>query len=267
MNNIPMNAPMALSTQQGIKTHTRREVKGLTAIATKQIGQGATDDTPSFLFAEKGEKVLVNDILDESHWGYKHGFRYNCQDINKRYDGFYAKEDEVILNTPYKIGQVLWVREPAKVIGYDVQGDRNNIELKYEFLSDREVNTLHDIPERFIEVGDPRTLPKWIQNCQGIPNGCIKEMARTFIRVTNIRVERLNEISEEDAIKEGIERFKSGFKSYGNGFCENTICPPIESFSRLWESINGKNSFDDRWVWVLEFELISKEEAQDDSKN
>lgn len=272
MNNIPMNAPMALATQQGIKTHTRREAKGLTAIATKQIGQDASEDSPAFLLAQKGEKILVNEILDESHWGYKHGFRYNCQDINKRYDGFYAKEDEVILNTPYKIGQVLWVREPARVIG--VNDYQDVIYCKY--LSDGEEVTVPYL-DRWLN-DDGLTVPKWAENCQGIPNGCIREMARTFIRVTNIRVERLNEISEGDAEREGIKyvggvrigdsedcfevMFYHGDLIEGEYGYENELFEyASDAFASLWESISGEDSFNNRWVWVIEFELISKEEA------
>jgi hypothetical protein len=155
----------------------------------------------------------------------------------------------------HRLGEVLWVREPATVVG--TYGDNGIDSFKAQYLSDGKVSNFIDA-ERFLK-GDE--YPEWITYCEGIPNGCVREMARTFIRITNIRVERLNEISKEDAVKEGIEHFKSGFKSYGKHFCENTICPPIESFSRLWESINGKNSFDNRWVPVYEFKQISKEEA------
>jgi hypothetical protein len=40
---------------------------------------------------------------------------------------------------------------------------------------------------------------KWIQRCQGVPNGCIKEMARIFLKVTNVRVEKLQGLAQSAA--------------------------------------------------------------------
>lgn len=82
-----------------------------------------------------------------------------------------------------------------------------------------------------------------------------KEYARLFLRVKDIRIERLNEISADDACKEGLD-----WKDY---WCDNgqSINDPREWFKSLWESIYGNGSFDNRYVWVTEFEKISKEEA------
>lgn len=216
MNSILMAAPVALATQQGIKTQTRR--------IDKRLPSGV---------------IEVRTQIDE------HG---RC----------YVFFDGQCFPLKYRIGEVLWVREPANV--YDISLDYKSIVGSYR--SDGQHTDMLEFPERLLVDGK---LPDWAMYREGIPNGCIREMARTFIRITNIRVERLNEISEEDAIAEGIEHFKSGFKSYGKNFCENTICPPIESFSRLWESIYGKGSFNDDYVWVIEFEKISKEEAMDET--
>lgn len=233
MNNIQMNTPTVLATQRGIKTHTRREIKL----------QGLTQDSIGKFWWESNKDELGRQLVDGA-----------------------PLDIFIKLKAPYKVGQVLWVREPVKITGYNVQPDRNNIELNYEF-SDRSTHTLFDIPERFIEVGDPRTLPKWVQKNQGIPNGCIREMARTFIKITSIHVEQLNAITEKDCLREGIERLKSG-----RGFYDPTLSKAFvrfgcyldtakEAFQIFWESINGKNSFDNRYVWVIEFERISKEEA------
>ena len=90
----------------------------------------------------------------------------------------------------YQKDETVWVREPARILSYYVQMDRSNIELEYQYLADGDICKLEDIPERFIEFGDTATMPRWIYKHQGIPNGCIKEMARIFLKVTNIRVER-----------------------------------------------------------------------------
>jgi len=103
-----------------------------------------------------------------------------------------------------------------------------------------------------------------------------KEVCRLFLKVTNVRVERLKDISEEDAKAEGIETkpygsppyfctidytckpHKSGFRP---GFCADTGDQFRKSFFTLWESINGKESLDyNPWVWVYDFEITEKPE-------
>lgn len=77
--------------------------------------------------------------------------------------------------------------------------------------------------------------------------------SRLTLQITSVRVERLNEISEEDAIAEGCEReFAADGSDYGAGL--TTAC---EQFERLWESINGNGSWaTNPWVWVVSFKRI-----------
>lgn len=67
--------------------------------------------------------------------------------------------------------------------------------------------------------------------------------SRITLEITGVRVERLNDISEEDAIAEGITH-------------RTMNCPKVE-FRHLWESINGEGSWDENpWVWVIEFKRV-----------
>ena len=72
--------------------------------------------------------------------------------------------------------------------------------------------------------------------------------SRITLEVTGVRVERLQDISEEDAKAEGSKIMNHddiGWHSYQRGF------------QTLWESINGPGSWDaDPWVWVVEFKHI-----------
>lgn len=94
-----------------------------------------------------------------------------------------------------------------------------------------------------------------------------KSAARIFLEITDIKVERLQDISEEDAIHEGIEpveSFNSGegvssrqmFKNYlPVGYTEVL---PKNSFQSLWQSINGAESWDENpFVWVISFKRVS----------
>lgn len=96
--------------------------------------------------------------------------------------------------------------------------------------------------------------------------------SRIQLRITNVRVERLNDISEEDAKSEGIARQNAIVdkelcinqpEMYGDYSCtylfgeDIGFTSPLDSFKSLWESINGKGSWNKNpFVWVIEFEVI-----------
>jgi hypothetical protein len=87
-----------------------------------------------------------------------------------------------------------------------------------------------------------------------------KDAARIWLMIEDIRVERVQEISEKDAILEGIEKVElhsqPKWKRYDEGFC--TMYPTI-SFKSLWHSINGEESWNaNPWVWVIQFRVLSK---------
>ena len=83
-----------------------------------------------------------------------------------------------------------------------------------------------------------------------------KDACRIWLRITNIDVERLKNITEEDAIAEGVEKEEEYFLNYkGNNFVYDNA---IGSFKSLWQSINGDQSWrDNPFVWVVEFEVLS----------
>ena len=83
--------------------------------------------------------------------------------------------------------------------------------------------------------------------------------SRITLEITNIRVERLNDISEEDAIAEGIERESGEYEGYFRDYREpDAITKHARlSYMGLWESINGAGSWGiNPWVWVIEFRKL-----------
>lgn len=91
-----------------------------------------------------------------------------------------------------------------------------------------------------------------------------REAARIFLRVTNVRVERLNHITVSDVSAEGTpEPTKEDW-----AITEYGIVPPFCWFARLWDSTVKPADLDlygwdaNPWVWVIEFKRISKEDAQ-----
>jgi len=97
--------------------------------------------------------------------------------------------------------------------------------------------------------------------------------SRILLEITDIRCERLQDISEADAISEGIEwcggddrlpqgntnGIDAGWKNYmETGNFDGFFVSPISSFQSLWESINGAESLEQNpLVWVIEFKRIT----------
>ncbi|MDR8400080.1 hypothetical protein NE850_27605 [Paraburkholderia sp. USG1] len=82
--------------------------------------------------------------------------------------------------------------------------------------------------------------------------------SRITLEVIGVRVERLQDCSEQDAIAEGIGKTPAGFWStYGRSGVDGTYSPR-SSFHCLWELINGAESWAaNPWVWVVEFKRVT----------
>lgn len=84
-----------------------------------------------------------------------------------------------------------------------------------------------------------------------------KEYSRIKLEVVSVIPERIQDISAEDCIKEGIVQ---GFgQKYGlpNWDREDCCSTPKEAYKKLWISCYGKKSWEDNiWVWVLNFKKI-----------
>jgi len=87
-----------------------------------------------------------------------------------------------------------------------------------------------------------------------------RKLSRITLEITSVRVERLQEITEEDAIKEGA--------GPGHILCSPTIFNPETEtpkdyrtgFSYLWDAINRKTYpwESNPWVWVISFRLTGE---------
>lgn len=89
-------------------------------------------------------------------------------------------------------------------------------------------------------------------------NACNKDGEPICGIYVNVRVERLNDISEEDAIAEGCQRKKSW--SGLDGCIGQVGYTAKESFSELWRSIYGDESWESNpWVWVIEFKRVQEQ--------
>lgn len=89
--------------------------------------------------------------------------------------------------------------------------------------------------------------------------------SRILLEVTDVRVERVQEISDGDAIKEGIHdvcHCGDYVESHGYHSGHGAVSMPgwaTENFASLWDSINGKRGYPwalNPWVWVIEFQKV-----------
>lgn len=102
-----------------------------------------------------------------------------------------------------------------------------------------------------------------------------KEAARIWLKVTDVRVERLQEVTEKQACMEGTDPWDEA--CYENNGWHPTLSDPdsggdpnmIDGFHKLWDSTIKKSDLDrygwgaNPWVWVIEFEVCDKPESEE----
>jgi len=161
---------------------------------------------------------------------------------------------------PYgQVGDRLWVRERF-CIGEIVAGDSLPEEedpIYIEQLADSKCA----IPYEYAISNDIG-----IENVKWKPSIFMRrEYSRTNLEITNIRVERVQDITPEDALAEGINMESEhalmcidiADSSYNNSLPNNS--PEKAVFIKLWDSINQKRGYGwdvNPWVWVVEFKVL-----------
>lgn len=161
---------------------------------------------------------------------------------NARMDWDDEKEDAeadayIIRNAPYKIGEVVAVAQSYKQMCDELDADFSVAEMY--------IGTAGWGNKMFVKAED--MLHK--------------------IRITNVRVERLQDISYEECLREGIRKVDplqsliclnaSTYQIDGPG-CENThYTSPRGAFAALIDKVSGKGTWESNpWVFVYEFELV-----------
>ncbi len=82
-----------------------------------------------------------------------------------------------------------------------------------------------------------------------------RALSRISLEVTAVRVERLHDISAEDALAEGVNVHPDF-----HGKPPASTYSPVQAFRDVWETINGPEAWDaNPWVWVVEFRRMQHE--------
>ena len=201
MKPILFNTEMAQAILDNRKTSTRRIIKY------------SDGHVPSFYGRDKFYK-LVNGLNNKK--GLWAGF-YKDSDVFM-YEGK-IMTDALYWKAPYQVGDILYVRETwnkyTKRVG---EGGNCHLEEFYGYKANPKCSEVFD--------------QKWHPSIQ-MP----KEAARIFLKVTDVRVERVQDITEDGARAEG---FSDKFM-----------------FMAIWDAIYN-NALGNPWVWVIEFERVEK---------
>lgn len=149
-------------------------------------------------------------------------------------------------------GDLLWVREKWRLVelnyqlpnarfmdvqysDFTVQGWRENWKSQFKSFDAKERWTVDSIGDRFGRWRSPIHMPRWA--------------SRLTLRLTDVRVQRVQEISEEDARAEGT----------------TGLVGAMTGFPYAWDSINDERGYGwdaNPWVWVLTFELVERAEVR-----
>lgn len=152
----------------------------------------------------------------------------------------HAEPGSMMMRCPYgKRGDRLWVRETfARIDGQTQPWIETDYRATYKH-GDR--------------LGDTLGIKKRWTPAIHMP----RHASRITLEVIGVRVERLQDISEADCIAEGIEPYRGPLRwvRYMDAITGEAIHSSArDAFFSLWESINGRGSWDaNPWLWAIGF--------------
>lgn len=254
MKSILFNTEMVRAILDGRKTVIRRVLKTEKYIPDDAVF-GYTGFTP------KGYISCRGTFVDENG--------------NKRYGENYIK-------MPYQIGDILYVREAWNKGYFENSDSEYSNECWFEEASVQDGDYLKALTT-YVYRADFKWQDEINLGMKWHPSIHMpKEAARIFLRVISVRVERLQDSFFKSGstiftlLREGIdigEQCRDCIDTYGSPCCidDESECGTLDEvrsdYSDLWNSTIKKSDLDkygwvaNPWVWVIEFERISKEEA------
>lgn len=221
---IPFSSPMVREILAGRKTQTRRVIP--------------IDDRP-----------ILSAEVERGFPGYlRRGMPSNAVDVRGAlpYMKCAAPPGSATVSArvrpPYEPGDRLWVKEPLRPRMTDGASG---------YSSEREV-VVYEADGATAPLGAPVRDWPWRARCIGA-RYCPRWASRLTLRVTGVRVERIQSISVDDAIAEGIRGHRETTYDGPGGYYV------IDDFRTLWDSINAKRGYGwdaNPWVWAITFEPI-----------
>ena len=232
---------MVCSLLDNTKTKTRRKVDRLTGFG--KITGFQKSNTPGYDWSFRDKRMLWNDITHE----------------------------RLLELCPFgKVGDRLWVRETWGVVTHTFTADGDIS----DWIPDRPATPIEDMKYgqgyysghviyaadgsfEWCDEDDDEPHSLWMPSIH-MP----RSASRITLEITNIRIERLQDITEEDAVAEGIDSLDGIFDDDVINFSGRThmvIDSGITWFATLWEKLYGIGSWETNpWVWVITFKRVAK---------
>lgn len=279
---ILFSGEMVRAVLDGRKTQTRRVCKKTSGGHLKEIGgnrrwhpedPNAVDACP---YGQPGDKEWRREPIPASGWYHVRGLL----DESIGGDGRAVWVD-VVAKDAYLWG---FSREDdPESMGLDGDIDERTVEWKRpgDHLWVRETwatHECHDVSSAINRCGKSSDLR--VYRADGWSNGAAhmrgrwrpsihmpRWASRITLKVTDVRVERVQDISEEDAIAEGITIPPAHIGVDMSGMPiehPDGHMGPVDIFAELWDSINAKRNGgiysweSNPWVWVVEFERVGQ---------
>lgn len=170
--------------------------------------------------------------IDGAFWG--------CFALNENEGTVNPKTgQEWVINPRYKVGEIVYLKEPYIITGQT---------FKYEYLHEN------------------KTDIACIKRNGGYKNKLFmpERAARYFIKITGVRAEGLQDISEEDCLLEGVKIGRCGnelnwMKAFYAPDDNQPYITAKSAYEEVFNKINGKGTWDSNpFVWVYDYELTKQ---------
>ena len=236
------NSEMVRAILDGRKTQTRRIMK--VQPESNQLGL-----------------LLITDSTKHSDIGKYHWAESNATGNHVR---------SKLFSSPFgAVGERIWVRETWATLGNEdgcyvdwednlCKGDERSAARIYRASCEQRPGDygLWSIPDD--DYWKPHTKEHKFEGAWRPSIHMPRWASRILLEITDVRVERLNAISEEDARAEGI--IDGGCLNCGEPEpcgCANPEPDATDAFAYLWQSIYGQDNWNaNPWVWVIEFKRV-----------
>lgn len=141
------------------------------------------------------------------------------------------------IKCPYQVGDVLWVKEIW-----------TQLDMDYRVVTGKlDITEFKGCPIAYKTDGGPERV--FWRSSRFMPRAA----SRLFLKVKNIRIERLQDITAKDIRAEGLTSMAVHCLDYEIA---------VKEWQLLWDKLNSKRGFgwdNNPWCWVVEFERVEKQ--------
>ena len=215
---------------------------------TKAVLEGRKTQTRRIIDIDEEELTLFQTIYYDQVFDFLEG-----KDLIEAYFENNPKK------VPYKKGEIVAVAQSYKAIddyyksAYSYNHSAHGMTIcEFDGVSDKDVHKWNMIAVNY------RGKKVWTNKLFVKP-----ELMLHFIRITNVRIERLQDISDKDCLAEGIIKGQCGSEDthFMNAYYVpkeiQPYCTPKEAYSELIDKVGKKGDWESNpYVFVYEFELI-----------